>query len=300
MGPGKRPSANPRLQKPSGPREPSRSRSVSVNELPPSDHTECASPASETPEDQTHDIIDHPRATSETSEDHRDDFDHVEFSRTPEAQARDIDMSDSDSFAKNGFALCEDVNMSDPLTEIDTLPAPSSSTCSTPTKSGRLPTPKRKFLEEKFGTIDAIFASLADSLGFTTERVIALWNKFNGRRSKGFNYWNIYESYLAANLSDELARSGFDFPPGIKWDEISHKQRRICYASFQKDYPDDGWEEILQVFDMSRKCERSVGTFAKRTANFQKLSAQLVGLASASLNRSDNTLTSDVDGHVAS
>jgi hypothetical protein len=175
------------------------------------------------------------------------------------------------------------------------------SASSTPTmKSGRVSNADRKILKDGFEKINAACAQLAIDTGFTEERVISLWNKDCGRSTKGFNYWNVYESYLAANLTDELIRSGFEIPAGIKWDEVSHKQRRMCYASFQQAYPDDAWEEILRVFNLSRGCERSVGTFAKRTSDFQKMTSQLIHLVSPSAAKHNNMLTLYLDRHVAS
>jgi hypothetical protein len=158
------------------------------------------------------------------------------------------------------------------------------SASSTPTvKGGRISNADRKILEEGFATINAACAQVATAVGFTEDRVIALWNKRGGRSTKGFNYWNVYESYLAANLADELTRSGFDGVEGVKWCDVSHKQRQMCYASFQETYPDDVWEEILHVFNLSRQCEHSVGTFAKRASDFHKMTTQLVDMVSSTL-----------------
>jgi hypothetical protein len=171
---------------------------------------------------------------------------------------------------------------------------------STPTlKSGRISNAQRDILQDGFKAIDAACAQLAAATGFTEDRVIALWNKNGGRATKGFNYWNVYEAYLAANLVEELQRAGFDVPAGIKWDDISHKERRICYTSFQETYPENMWEEILHVFNLSRKCERSIGTFAKRKSDFQSTTQQLVRIVSTITIEHESSLTLWLDRYLA-
>jgi hypothetical protein len=147
-------------------------------------------------------------------------------------------------------------------------------------KGGRISKVNHKLLEEGFEVIDEAYARLAEATGFTEDRVVALWNKHSHRGTRGYNPWNIYESYLAANLVEELVRAGFDVPVDIKWEEVTHAQRQLCYEAFQKEYPGDAWEEILHVFDLARKCEPTGSTFNKRTSVFNKLFSHLTRLVS--------------------
>jgi hypothetical protein len=150
-----------------------------------------------------------------------------------------------------------------------------------PQKGGRISKANHKILEEAFEFIDETYARLAEETGFTEDRVVNLWNKHSGRGTRGYNPWNIYESYLANNLVEELERANYEVPSTIRWDQVTHAQRQICYENFQKHYSDGVWEDILHVYDLSRKCEPTGTTFSKRSALFHKIYSQLVRLVSS-------------------
>jgi hypothetical protein len=150
-------------------------------------------------------------------------------------------------------------------------------------KGGHISNANCKKLDEGFATMDNVLAGLVDGTGFSEDRILSLWSKQSGRKTMGFNPWNVYKGYLKANIVDELSRAGLDAPEGIKWEDTTHEQRLSCYAAFRKEYGNNVWEDILRAFDLSRKCETAGTTFSKRSSDFHKVTSHLMRLVSISL-----------------
>jgi len=138
--------------------------------------------------------------------------------------------------------------------------------------------------------MEAVIQKIVKDTGLTSQQVLTLWDKKNGRETKLGNSWNIYEGYLKdpANQADEIRRAGLTYrvprllfvfypthyPPFIAC-QITHEVRSQCFAKFKTAYP-DSWTTILETWQDVQMYEAPGQTLAQRGRVFHKFVTQIV------------------------